>query len=70
MKMQETMDKELAEAIATLNRANDLLMSIFSTKEADTEEMADCTRCGQEVEAETLVTCGDWHLCELCQGDI
>lgn len=70
MNMKETIEAEQAEAIATLNRANDLLMSIFSTKEAETEEMADCTRCGQEVEADSLVTYGDWHLCELCQGDI
>jgi hypothetical protein len=34
--MQELMDKELAEAIATLQRANDLLMRIFNT-EADEE---------------------------------
>jgi hypothetical protein len=34
--MQELMDKELAEAIATLHRANDLLMRIFNT-EADEE---------------------------------
>jgi hypothetical protein len=68
--MKQAMDTELDQAITSLQRANDLLMSIFNTKEADTEEMADCTRCGQEVEAETLVTYGDWHLCELCQGDI
>ena len=33
--MKETMDKELAEAIATLNRANELLMSIFKVDEEE-----------------------------------
>lgn len=37
MSMKETMDKELEEAIASLQRANDLLMRIFNT-EADEEE--------------------------------
>lgn len=34
-KMQEVMDAELAEAIATLEKANDLLMNLFNTREAD-----------------------------------
>lgn len=33
--MQEVMDAELAEAIATLEKANDLLMNLFNTREAD-----------------------------------
>ena len=34
-KMQEVMDKELAEAIASLQRANDLLMKIFNVETED-----------------------------------
>lgn len=34
------------------------------------EYMAKCSRCGDEVEIETLVSYGDWELCEICQGDI
>jgi hypothetical protein len=34
------------------------------------EEMAECSRCGAEVEAETLMAYGNWELCEICQGDI
>ena len=34
-RMQEVMNAELAETIATLNKANDLLMNLFNTKEAD-----------------------------------
>ena len=38
---------------------------------ADTyEEREDCSRCGDTVESESLVSYGDWKLCELCQGDI
>ena len=33
-------------------------------------EIESCTRCGREVESDTLVSYGDWKLCELCQGDI
>lgn len=33
--MKEQMDAELAEAIATLEKANDLLMNLFNTKEAE-----------------------------------
>jgi hypothetical protein len=36
----------------------------------DEEETDTCTRCGAEVEADTLVTYGDWQLCEICQGDM
>lgn len=34
-KMQEVMNAELEEAIATLEKANDLLMNLFNTREAD-----------------------------------
>jgi len=34
-KMQDVMEKELEEAIATLNRANEMLMGLFNTKEAE-----------------------------------
>lgn len=33
--MTQAMEAELEEAIATLNKANDLLMQLFNTKEAD-----------------------------------
>lgn len=33
--MKDVMQAELDEAIATLNKANDLLMQLFNTKEAD-----------------------------------
>ena len=33
-------------------------------------EIEACTRCGQEGESDSLVSYGDWKLCELCQGDI
>lgn len=34
------------------------------------EEETVCTRCGDEVEAETLVSYLYWELCETCQGDV
>jgi hypothetical protein len=33
-------------------------------------ELAQCTRCEDEVDASTLMAYGDWELCEICQGDI
>lgn len=36
--MKETMDKELAEAIATLNRANRALGRLFNTEEREEED--------------------------------
>ena len=36
--MKETMERELAEAIATLNRANSALERIFNTVEREDEE--------------------------------
>ena len=36
--MKELMDKELQEAIATLNRANSALERIFNTVEREDEE--------------------------------
>lgn len=35
-----------------------------------TEEMDTCTRCEMQVESDSLITYGDWQLCEICQGDI
>jgi hypothetical protein len=35
MTMQEVMDAELEQAIALLNEANQLMESLFGTKEAD-----------------------------------
>ena len=67
MTMKEQMEAELQEMIRTLEKANGALARIFNMEEG---EVADCTRCGREVESESLVTYGDWKLCELCQGDI
>jgi hypothetical protein len=36
----------------------------------DEIELASCTRCEKEVDATTLISYGNWELCELCQGDI
>jgi hypothetical protein len=36
--MRETMDKELAEAIATLERANSALSRIFNTEEGESDD--------------------------------
>jgi len=36
----------------------------------DEIEMASCSRCEDEVDATTLVSYGNWELCEICQGDI
>ena len=33
-------------------------------------EKEQCTRCESMVEADSLVTLGDWKLCEVCEGDI
>ena len=38
MSMKETMDRELAEAIATLERANSALSRILNTEEGEEEE--------------------------------
>jgi hypothetical protein len=35
--MQETMEREMAEAIATLNRANSAFDRLFGTREGDGE---------------------------------
>lgn len=37
MSMKEVMDQELAEAIATLERANNALSRIFNTEEGEGE---------------------------------
>jgi hypothetical protein len=34
------------------------------------DEGEQCTRCESMVEANSLVTLGDWKLCEVCEGDI
>ena len=39
-------------------------------KEKIEEEWDTCSRCGEEVEKETLVSYLYWELCEICQGDI
>lgn len=67
MTMKEQMEAELQEMIRTLDKANSALARIFNVNE---EEAGECTRCGSEVESESLVTYGDAKLCELCQGDI
>ena len=67
MSMKEQMEAEMQEMIRTLEKANGALGRIFNVEE---EENEPCTRCGQEVESDTLVSYGDWKLCELCQGDI
>jgi len=33
-------------------------------------EMAECSRCGSDVDAAELVAYGSWELCEICMGDI
>ena len=38
MNMRETMDKELAEAIATLEKANNALSRIFNTVEEESDD--------------------------------
>lgn len=38
MSMKETMDQELAEAIAMLNRANGALSRIFNTEEGESDD--------------------------------
>jgi len=30
-------------------------------------EMAECSRCGNDVDAAQLVSYGSWKLCELCE---
>jgi len=38
MSMKEVMDRELAEAIATLEKANSALSRIFNTEEGEEED--------------------------------
>lgn len=70
MTMNEAMQAEQAEAIASLQKANDLLFKMFGLSPEEDVETDNCTRCEQEVESDTLVSYGDWKLCEICQGDI
>lgn len=53
--MKEVMQAELDEAIATLNKANDLLMSIFKV---DEEEII-CTFCNDN--AKSCKACDDGY---------
>jgi hypothetical protein len=36
----------------------------------DCPNMETCERCESEVGSETLITLGDWKICEDCWGDI
>jgi len=55
MSMKETMEQELAEAIATLNKANGALARIFGIEQE--AECVDCGRITAECEADKL-DCG------------
>lgn len=71
--MNEAMKAEKEDALATLQKANDLLMNMFnlSTDAVDeAEELAECTRCWRDVPEDELATYGEWKLCDICQGDI
>jgi hypothetical protein len=57
MNMKEVMDQELAEAIATLEKANNALSRIFNTEEGDDgsgvcDMCAGCPNCVGEGEGE------------------
>lgn len=67
MTMQEAMKAEREDALATLQRANDLLMNMFNL-ETDEVEKATCTRCGEK--REDTMRIGDAIICDLCWGDI
>lgn len=49
MTMKETMDQELAEAIATLEKANSALARIFNV---ENDSMIQCDFCGEYYEHE------------------
>ena len=34
------------------------------------DELAICTRCESEVEADTLIAFGSWELCDICVDDL
>ena len=34
------------------------------------DELAICTRCESEVEADTLIFFGSWKLCDICVDDL
>jgi hypothetical protein len=55
MSMRETMDQELAEAIATLERANSALSRIFNTEEGENI----CTFCNDN--AKSCRACDEGH---------
>ena len=33
-------------------------------------ELAECSRCGDMVDEETLIAALDWKVCEICWGDL
>ena len=64
MSMKEIMDQELAEALATLNKANNALARIFNVEEG--ESMGTCMGCLKDFDNEDLVWQGGL-LCESCK---
>lgn len=64
MSMKEIMNQELAEALATLNKANSALERIFNTEEG--ESMGTCMGCLKDFDNEDLVWQGGL-LCESCK---
>ena len=62
MNMKETMEAELAEALAVLTKANSALERIFNVEEGENYLASDCTKCGREFnylehKADTCVYC-------------
>jgi hypothetical protein len=37
---------------------------------ADEEDLVPCSRCESKVGEETLVSIGDWKVCEICWDDL
>ena len=71
--MSEAMKAEREDALATLQRANDLLLNMFnlSTEEGEEEEeTVTCSRCDTDVAESTSMRLGDAIFCELCWDDI
>ena len=68
MSMHEAMKAEREDALATLQRANDLLLNMFNLSTEDEQEKATCTRCGEK--REDTMRIGDAIICELCWDDI
>jgi hypothetical protein len=66
MTMKETMEQELAEAIATLDKANGALARIFNMEEGESESV--CIDCNSPIDWEGdggIIWAGD-TFCELC----